>query len=68
LYHEPIVEFQFKEGGVDGGGAINPAFVPEKSMYRAGIFARQKIPVRCFWPKMIAGPKESDWVDPLFPT
>jgi hypothetical protein len=30
LCHESIVEFQFEEGRLDGGGAINPAFVPEK--------------------------------------
>jgi hypothetical protein len=48
LCHESIIEFQFEEGGLDGGGAINPAFVPEKSMYRASTFAGQKFPVHHF--------------------
>jgi hypothetical protein len=64
LCHESIIEFLFEEGGLDGGGAINPAFVPEKSMYRANTFAGQKILVCCFWSKVVAGPKESDRVDP----
>jgi hypothetical protein len=68
LYQQSIPDFQPEDSGLDGRGASNPLFIPEKAMYKAGAFAGQRILVCCFWSKKIAGKEESDYIDPKYLT
>jgi PAX-interacting protein 1 len=68
LFPQSIPPFQSEDGGLNNPGITNPAFTAEKAMYAKGTFAGQKILVCCFWSKTIAGPNESEWVDPRYLT
>ena len=67
LYKESCPDYQAEADGI-GSLSFNPSFSDDSTMYKKDAFLGQKILICAYWSKSIAGPQESDWVDPIYLT